>query len=489
MTVPDTEENAKLCVCSGCPSFPQDCGKDILYCARGKSGCDIHADGCLCSICAVYSKYDLSELYYCDKVDVAVGMRMRKVRPGEDFSSYQKILDIKQVANLGTSIVSSMGSPKKLPYSFSDLQFVPAQVYRIPVEREVKVNTETIIGKKSKKPLKVSSPIMISGMSLGATSVNSKLAINRMASGLNIAYNSGEGGILDQEFEAAPRCLIGQYTTDRADVDMEILRKVAAVEIRFGQGAYPGKGSYLPGAKISPELMVIRGLKGPDTPFSPAHHFDMETPAQIADKVGWLREQTYGVPIGAKIGCGNVEKDIGILVEAGIDYIALDGFGGGTGATEYFVRENTGLPIIAALPRAARYLEEIGARENTTLIAGGGLRSSADFAKCLALGADAVYIATAALIALGCEQYRMCHTGLCPTGVTTHNPALTGQLDVEKGAEKLSNFVKVSTGEIANLARIMGKTDVHGLNREDLISLDKDLASLAHVRWLDGNYR
>ena len=412
---------------------------------------------------------------------------MRDIRPGEDYSSYQKILDIRQVAATGTSVISSMGSPKKLPFAFSDLQFVPAQVYRIPVERAVKVNTATIIGRKARKPLEVASPILISGMSLGATSTNSKLAISGTAARLNIAYNSGEGGILDAELAAAPRCLIGQYTTDKADVDMERLRQVAAVEIRFGQGAYPGKGSFLTKAKISPELMAVRGLKGVDSEYSPAHHYDMETPSQIIEKVRWLREET-GVPIGAKIGCGNVEKDLEILVEAGVDYVALDGFGGGTGGTEYFVRENTGLPIIAALPRATKYLEGIGARKDIALIAGGGLRSSADFIKCLALGADAVYIATAALIALGCEQYRMCHTGLCPTGVTTHNPALTGQLDVEKGAARLASFISVSTLEMANVARIVGKADVHALDLEDMIALDKDLATLTGVKWLDGKY-
>ncbi len=412
---------------------------------------------------------------------------MRDIRPGEEYSNYQKILDIRQVAATGTSIICSMGSPKKLPFSFNDLQFVPAQVYRMPVERDVKVNTATVIGRKARKPLTVTSPILISGMSLGSTSVNSKLAISRTAARLNIAYNSGEGGILDEELAAAPHCLIGQYTTDQAEVDMERIRQVAAIEIRFGQGAYPGKGSYLPKAKISPDLMVIRGLKGADSAFAPAHHFDMETPSQIIEKVRWLREET-GVPIGAKIGCGNVEKDLEILVEAEVDYVAMDGFGGGTGGTEYFVRENTGLPIIAALPRAVKYLEDIGARKDIALIAGGGLRNSADFTKCLALGADAVYIATAALIALGCEQYRMCHTGLCPTGVTTHNATLTGQLDVENGAARLANFITVSTTEMANVARIVGKADVHALDREDLIALDKDLATLAGVKWLDGKY-
>jgi glutamate synthase domain-containing protein 2 len=192
------------------------------------------------------------------------------------------------------------------------------------------------------------------------------------------------------------------------------------------------------------------------------------------------------VPVGAKIGCGNIEEDIKILVGAGVDFIAVDGFGGGTGATDSYIRDNAGLPLYAALPRAYRTLNALGVKDKTTLIAGGGLRYAGDFAKCLALGADAVYIGTAALIAINCEQYRICHTGLCPTGVTTHNPALTKWLDADEGARKLSNFLKASAEEMAGLARIVGKRDIKALGSDDLVSLHKDLAVIAGVRWLDG---
>ncbi len=199
-----------------------------------------------------------------------------------------------------------------------------------------------------------------------------------------------------------------------------------------------------------------------------------------------MRETTAGVPIGAKIGCGNIEKDIEILVKAGVDFISIDGFGGGTGATDYYVRENVGIPLIAALPRAIKFLKKMGAKDKISLIAGGNLRTSADFAKCLALGADAVYIGTAALIAINCEQYRICHTGLCPTGVTTHNLVLEKQLEVGEGARKLANFIKLSTKEIANLTRIIGKDNIKELDSDDLISLNKDLAVIAGLKWLDG---
>ncbi|HJW97096.1 MAG TPA: FMN-binding glutamate synthase family protein, partial [archaeon] len=222
--------------------------------------------------------------------------------------------------------------------------------------------------------------------------------------------------------------------------------------------------------------------------YSPARHKDMATPKQIADKVSYLRNLTGGIPIGAKIGCGNVEKDVDVLAQAGVDFIALDGFGGGTGATDFLVRENVGIPIFAALPRAHRFLQKSGLRKKITLIAGGNLRTSADFAKCLALGADAVYTGTAALIAINCEQYRICHTGLCPTGVTTHNPVLVKQLDVQKGVERLSNWLKVCTEEIAGFCRIVGKDDIRKLDSEDLVALKKEMAEVTGTKWINGEF-
>ncbi len=411
---------------------------------------------------------------------------MRKKRSDEDKNFYEVVADIKQMAQSGESIVRSMGSQKKMPFSFNDFHFIPAQVAKIPLNKEENVNTEIVIGPNAKKPLIVSSPIIISGMSYGATSKNVKLVISQTVADLKIAYNSGEGGILPEELKASARYLIGQYATGRFGVNEDILKSVAAVEIRFGQGAYPGKGSFLPAEKMTDEVAEARGLKGGESAYSPAHHHDMTTTGQIKEKVQWLKKITGGVPVGAKIGCGKVEADLQILVNAQVDFISLDGFGGGTGATDFFVRENVGLPIIAALPRAVKFLKSVGMKDKITLIVGGGLRTSADMAKCLALGADAVYIGTAALIAINCEQYRICHTGLCPTGVTTHNPALIGQLDVKAGIKKLTNFIKVSTEEIASLTRIVGKNNIRDLSPDDLVCLNKDLAELSRVKWLDG---
>lgn len=485
--VEDNDLNRKQCMCNLCPSYPHDSRGEMLYCALGSSRCDIKARGCICSSCPVYFENKLTSLYYCSKAVVGENdVEMRKRLMAEDPSLYQAIVDIKDLAEGGQSLVKSMGSQRELPFSFDDLHFVPAQVARIPRNADARVSTRVTIGPGARKPLKVSSPILITGMSLGATSKNVKLVIAETARKLRIAFNTGEGGILDEATEMASHLMIMQYSTGRFGINEKRLKGAASVEIRFGQGAYPGKGSYLPADKMTPEIAEIRGLEPGEPAVSPARHADITKPAEVKGKVDWLRKLTGGVPVGAKIGCGNVEADVEVLVGAGVDYIALDGFGGGTGATTPYVRDNVGVPLIAALPRARKSLNELGAGGKITLIAGGGLRTSADFAKCLALGAEAVSTGTAALIAINCQQYRVCHTGQCPTGVNTSDPMLAEQLDMKAGVKRLSNFIEVSTEEIANFTRIVGKTSVAKLDSDDLVSMKRELAFLTGTSWLDG---
>jgi len=483
--VPHNEENKQKCVCPRCPSYPGGCKGELLYCAGVSSDCNIAVRGCNCPICLVYAENKLKELYFCGKEKVGDNeVYMRKIKEKEDPAFYQKVVDIKNIAEGGKSIVRSMGSRKIIPFGFGDLNFIPAQVAKFPLNKEEEVKTAVIIGPKSKKPLKITSPILISGLSFGAVSKKVRLVITAVSAELAIAYNSGEGGVLEEELAQKPKYLIGQYATGRFGITDDILKQFSAVEIRFGQGAYPGKGSYLPASKITEEIAKIRGLKKGEAAYSPARHPDIKTSKELKDKIAWLKKITKGVPVGAKIGCGNLEEDLKVLAGAGVDFIALDGFSGGTGATDYYVRENVGIPIIAALPRADNFLKKIGVRKNITLIACGGLRDSADFAKCLALGADAIYIGTAALIAMNCEQYRVCHTGMCPTGITTHNPGLVRQLDIGEGVRKLTNFIKVSTEEITNFARIVGKDDIKKLAIADLVAFKKNLAEITGARWL-----
>ncbi len=484
--IKDTPENSRKCHCHYCPSYPKNCENKSLFCATGSSKCAILVKGCICNTCPIYYEYHLQDIYFCGKEEIGEGKTfLRKQNKDEDPHFYHKMVEIKdKTRNIST--VASMGSTKKLPFTLDDLHFLPAQIKQIPLNQEDPVNTSTIIGPKSRRPLNVSSPIIISGMSFGAVSRNVRLVVSKTAAELNIGFNTGEGGVLDEERETAPEMMIVQYSTGRFGLNEELLRSAAAVEIRFGQGAYPGKGSYLPGEKITQEVADVRGLEKGQAAYSPAHHPDINSAQELEEKISYLRELTNGAPVGAKIGCGHVEDDVEILANAKVDFIALDGFGGGTGATAEYARDNTGIPIVAALPRAHKKLEEIGLRNRISLIAGGSLRTSADFAKCLALGADAVYIGTAALIAMNCQQYRVCYSELCPTGVTTQNPQLMQQLNVDQGVEKLSNFLKISTEEIENFTRMVGKDDVKLMDRNDLVSLTRELAMITGVEWLDG---
>jgi glutamate synthase domain-containing protein 2 len=414
-------------------------------------------------------------------------VRMRKKSIDEEEKYYSKMVEISNAAEKGISALCSMGSHKETPFSLDDFHFVPAQIFKIPLNESEEVNMEVVIGPEAKKPLRVSSPIMFGGMSYGAVSKNVRLVLAIVASNLKIGLNSGEDIVLPEELSIASNQLIVQYSTGRHGTTEEILKKGSAVEIRFGQGAYPGWKSLLPAAKMSKEVATLMGLREGEDAYSPARHPDIRNEDTLREKISWLRELTGGTPVGVKIGCGDVEKDVEIMVESGADFISLDGFGGGTGATELFVRENVGIPIIAALPRADKHLKKIGKRNKVSLIAGGGLRTSADFAKCLALGADAVYIATSALIAINCQQYRICHTGLCPTGVTTNDPVLAQRLDVEVSVRRLTNFIKVANLEVASLLRIVGKNDVKKLGLEDLVALKKELAEATGVKWMLGN--
>ncbi len=488
MKIRNTPENREKCHCKVCPSYPYKCAGEVLYCSKGPSKCDISPQVCICDTCPIYYEYELKGNYYCGKDIVGEShSNIRKKKSDEDDSNYNKMVQIKDSSAMGKSVVASMGSLKTLPFSIEDLYFVPAQIKKIPLNREDNVNTELVVGVYAQKPMKVKSPIMVSGLSFGAVSKATKLVIAETAKKLGIGFNSGEGGVLSEELMNGENIIV-QYSTGRFGVDEKLLKSGAAIEIRFGQGAYPGKGSYLPAEKMTDEVARMRGLKSGEAANSPAHHHDILNPKELKEKVSWLREIGEGVPVGAKIGCGDVEADIKLLAEAGVDFIALDGFGGGTGATDKYVRENVGIPIFTAIPRAYNALNDLGLKKHITLIASGGLRSSADFAKCLALGADGVYIGTAALIAINCEQYRICYTGRCPTGITTQDPVLSKQIDHDICVNRLSNFIEVSTREIADLTRIVGKDDVSKLDKDDMVSVDRNLSRATGVRWVNGEY-
>ncbi|MDD1775221.1 MAG: DUF2769 domain-containing protein, partial [Methanobacterium sp.] len=291
--IPDSKENQRKCRCPICPSYPQECEGERLYCGTKASKYDVNPKGCLCDTCSVYYEYGLKGLYYCTQIESGKSRTLvRKKRKDEDDEFYQSLFDIREESLKEESLLVSMGSRKKLPYSLNDIQFIPAQVNKIPLNSEEKVNTSIIIGKKAFKPLKLSSPVLISGMSYGAVSKNVKLVIMEVASRLKVGFNSGEGGLIDEELSGGWNYRIMQYSTGRFGVSLELLKKAAGVEIRFGQGAYPGKGSYLPPEKMNEDVARVRNLKPGEGSYSPAHHKDMKNIRDIEEKVIWLREIT-----------------------------------------------------------------------------------------------------------------------------------------------------------------------------------------------------
>jgi glutamate synthase domain-containing protein 2 len=392
------------------------------------------------------------------------------------------MLDLKKMAVLNKSLHEGMGSLKQIPNDLDMLNFLPAQLYTFPLVSDELVNTNTSVGSRSKKGINLETPIMLTAMSLGSLPKEQKLALAKASTLAGTAANTGEGGMLDLEREAA-RYLTLQYASGRFGVWEERLKQADMIEFRISQSAYPATGSLVPGHKVNELIANARGVSVGTDAKSPARHMDINSPEDLKNKISWLRDITDGKPIGVKFASGHVEKDLDVIMFAEPDYIVTDGFGGGSGAPPMHIRDNFGVPLINFLPRAHRYLLEAGYRDKVELIAAGRLRTSGDFAKCLALGADAVYIGTAALWAMSCEYYRMCETNQCPTGTTTQDATLIQKFDVDQGAKRLANFIRTSTQEIANIARAVGKDDVHKLDKHDLVALTKGAGELSGVTY------
>jgi glutamate synthase domain-containing protein 2 len=266
-------------------------------------------------------------------------------------------------------------------------------------------------------------------------------------------------------------------------VTEENLKRANAIEIKIGQSAKPGLGGHLPGRKVTAEVAAVRGFPEGADILSPAHFDDVRNPDDLKKKVTWLREQSGGRPIGIKLAAGNVEADLEVVLYAEPDFITLDGREGGTGSAPKFIKDAASVPTPFALYRARKFLDEKRA-EDISLLITGGFRVSSDFAKALAMGADAVAIGTAAMMAIGCQQYRICNTGKCPVGIATQDPELRARLGVERSAERLTNFLNVCTKELKEFARLTGNDDVHSLSVEDLCTTNSEISghtSIEHV--------
>ena len=389
--------------------------------------------------------------------------------------------DIHRMAETGASISEPMRTRLKL-FSWDEILIKGAQLAKIPLDEDAPVDTRTVIGPRAKQPLVIETPVYVTHMSFGALSKEAKLSLARGSAAAYTAMCSGEGGILPESMASAYRYIF-EYVPNKYSATDENLRQADAIEIKIGQSAKPGVGGHLPGNKVTDEIAAIRGFPAGADIISPAHFDDINNRDDLKAKVAWLREKSAGRPIGIKLAAGNIEADLEVALYAEPDFITLDGREGGTGSAPKFIKDASSVPTPFALHRARKWLDAKQAAGVSLLITG-GFRISADMAKALALGADAVAIGTAAMIAIGCQQYRICNTGKCPVGITTHDPELRARLSVDKSAERLANFIQASTGELAEFARMTGNDDVHALSIEDLCTTNSEISghtAIEHV--------
>ena len=375
--------------------------------------------------------------------------------------------------------MDAMGVPRKdLPH-WDDIQILAAQMATKPLQDDVKVGTELIIGPRAKKPLILGIPLFVSDMSFGALSMEAKLALAKGAELAGTGICSGEGGMLAEE-QAANSRYFYELGSAQFGWDLGHAERVQAFHFKGGQGAKTGTGGHLPGAKVTEKIAKVRGLEPGQDAISPSTFTDLHTPDDFRRLSDEVRERSGGIPIGFKLSANHIEDDIDFALDAGVDYIILDGRGGGTGAAPTLFRDNISVPTIPALARARRHLDAKAGRD-VTLIVTGGLRLADDFVKAMALGADGVALSNSALQAIGCVAARMCNTNNCPTGIATQKPELRKLLDVDVGAKRLSTFLEASVHLMQLLARACGHDHVSKFSQNDLTTWKREMADLSGV--------
>lgn len=418
------------------------------------------------------------------------------------------IAEIQRAANTGIYRIRGFGAKRRLP-TFDDLVFLGASMSRYPLEgyREA-CGTDVVIGEgRAERPVRLEIPITIAGMSFGSLSAQAKEALGRGANAAGTSTTTGDGGMTPEERQHS-KTLVYQYLPSRYGMNPDDLRAADAIEVVVGQGAKPGGGGMLLGQKITERVARMRTLPEGIDQRSACRHPDWTGPDDLEIKILELREIVdHRVPIYVKVGAARPYYDTALAVKAGADAVVVDGMQGGTAATQEVFIEHVGIPTIAAVPESVRALKELGAHRDVKLIAAGGIRTGADVAKALALGADAVSIGTAALIAIGDnapaleEDYRALgttagcwedyQTGTDPAGITTQDPTLAARLDPVLAGRRLANYLQVLTLELQTLARANGKSHVHNLEPEDLAALTVEAAAMARVplagtSWIPG---
>lgn len=398
----------------------------------------------------------------------------------EPYTGYIKELAKNGLKNIGHhGFSASMGVDRNTLPKWNDIQFLPAQLATRPLLDHEDVATKVVIGPNAKKPLELDIPLFVSDMSFGALSREAKIALSKGAEMAGTGICSGEGGMLPQE-QANNSKYFYELASAQFGFSWDKLDNVQAFHFKGGQGAKTGTGGHLPGNKVSAEIAEVRGLKEGEAAISPAANPNFHTVQDFKDFSEKVRAHTGGIPIGFKIAASHIEDDIQFALDVGVDYIILDGRGGGTGSAPTILRDNINVPTIPALARARKYLDKVGAKD-ITLVITGGLRIAEDFAKALMLGADAIAVSNSALQAIGCLGMRACGTNNCPVGIATQKASLRSRLIIESSAKQLHNYFDATNNLIKVVARSCGYDDINKFNHKDLSTFDYDMHRLTGI--------
>ena len=400
----------------------------------------------------------------------------------EPYTGYIKELSKNGLKNIGHhGFSASMGVDRNELPKWNDLQFLPAQLATRPLLDHEHVTTKVIIGPKARKPLELEIPLFVSDMSFGALSREAKIALSKGAEMAGTGICSGEGGMLQDEQSSNSKYFY-ELASAQFGFSWDKLDHIQAFHFKGGQGAKTGTGGHLPGSKVSKEIAEVRGLKEGETAISPAANPNFHTAQDFKNFAEKVRKRTGGIPIGFKIAASHIEADIQFALDCGVDYIILDGRGGGTGSAPTILRDHINVPTIPALARARKYLDDVGAHD-TTLIITGGLRVAEDFAKAMMLGADAIAVSNSALQAIGCLGMRACGSNNCPVGIATQKESLRSRLIIDASAKQLHNYFDATNDLIKVIARSCGYDDISKFNHNDLSTFNTDMHKLTGINY------